>query len=162
MRRLASKTFTNPKDLFKYLNNEAKKTLQQRDTNVENLVVSEFIESIEENVYDSYHSPPQVKTPYIRQRENDGLIDRDNFRVENIDSGIAISSSRQGVDGYGRPVDVMEVLEGNSPWGVQDIWGYGFEDRPDIVQPVRDKLKNSKSLRKAFELDLKNKGFRVK
>lgn len=157
---MANNDFTNMKDLFKYLEQQAKLTLQQDESNVKNVVVTEFIESIEENIYDAYHSPATAN-PYKRQRERDGLIDRDNFRIEPTSDGVAISSSRQGVDGNGNTIDVMEVLEGNAPWGVEDVWGYGFSEPRHAVEPVRDKLRNSRHLTQAMKLDLKNKGFRI-
>jgi hypothetical protein len=156
---LAKKDFKSFKELEKYINQITKKVIQQDDTNVKNVVVHELIESIEDNVYDAYDSP--AKNPYERQKSRGGLTDPDNFRIEPTAEGVAISSSRKGNGRYNDNIDVAEIISGYEDYSVEDIWGYGYEEPREFVEPAREKLRNSKRLQKALMLDLKNAGLDV-
>lgn len=135
--------------------------LQSKNSKVQEVVVDTFIESINTNVYEAYTSPA-IQNPYERQRENGGLTDRDNFEVENTPNGIAISSIRKGVNNLGAQVNVLEVLEGYEDWAVKDVWGYGFQERRNVVEPVRDELRHTTKLKLALAEDLIKHGFKVK
>lgn len=139
-------------EVLKLLKIKATEAMSKENSTVQKVVIDEYIESIEENVYDAYHSP--AKNPYKRQMDNGGLTDRSNFRVEKTIDGIAISSSRKGYNSSGEEVDVMDVLEGNEEWSVDDIWGYGFQKRRATVEPVREELRNSNKLSNALKEDL--------
>lgn len=151
------KVAKNFKELEKMLNDEIKKTLQQKDSNVKNVTVYELKESINKNVYATY-SPKD----YDRQKEHGGLLDDDNFAVEPTKDGVAIYSTREGTDRNGNDVYVAEIIEGYKPYSIEDVWGYGYERPRHYVEPAREKLRDSKDLINALALDLQNMGFKVK
>jgi hypothetical protein len=149
-------TVSNLKQLEKLLNQKFKQVLQQDDTNVKNVVVHEMIESIGENIYEAY-SPVE----YVRQMNNGGLTDRDNFEVEPTGDGVAIYSTRPATDQYGNKVTALEIIEGYASYSIEDR-GRGFSNPRHAVEPARESLRRSKSLAKAFKLDLQNNGLDVK
>jgi hypothetical protein len=156
-------TFNNLKSLFRHIEQKAKEALQQPESNVKDVVVHELKKSIEENVYsqDAYDKT-KASAPYKRLREQGGLIDDDLFIANPTAKGVSIYSTRMGEDRNGNSVHIADIIEGYATYSTVDIWGYGFESPRHFVDPARQKLKNSRSLKKAFSLDMRNMGINVK
>lgn len=149
-------TFSNLKDLEKYINQKSKVAMN-KGKNVKEVVVDELIESIEKNVYDEY-SPRRYK----RQTTNGGLTDRDNFAMDETKDGVAIYSTREATDLHGNEVYAMEIIEGHADYSMPDTYGYGYEKPRHAVEPAREKLQNSNKLIDAMAKDLKSVGIDIK
>ena len=144
------------KDLEKYVKLQSNVAIS-KGKNVKNVVVDELIDSINKNIYDEYD--PRF---YKRQTTNGGLIDRDNFAIDETKDGVAIYSTREATDLHGNEVYAMEIIEGHSDYSMPDTYGYGYEKPRYAVEPAREKLRNNGKLTDALGKDLKSIGFEIK
>lgn len=137
-------SFKNLKELEKYINEQAKKALQN-GKHVKNTVIETGKKHVDEDVY-SYEP---------KRYERTGLL-RESWDVENTDDGIAVFNTRTDGEKY-----IPEVIESGIGY---DYSGYGYEyekPRPFIAN-AREELRNSNALKEAMKKDLKNIGFDVK
>lgn len=146
-------------DLLNKLQKQVNKAIQKKNSEVQEMAIKVFQESIEEHVYDEYNSP--AKNPYERQKGDGGLTDRDNFEVQNINNGISIENVRKGEEFGGRTVNVLEIIEGKERYSVEDIWGYGFEAPRHAVEPTIKTLKHTNILTDALKEELKKDGIKA-
>jgi hypothetical protein len=153
---MAKITLKNLSELKKYVDAKVKESLQ-KDEKIKDVVVDEMIQSIEENVYSQY--TPRM---YERQKDDGGLTDPSNFKVEPTEDGVAIYSTREGTDRLGNDVYVAEIIEGYAPYSIPDKWGYGYEEPRHFVEPAREKLRQNGKHVDALKESLKNKGLDVK
>lgn len=149
-------TFSNLKDLEKYVNQKAKLAMN-KGKSVKEVVVDELVISINENIYDEY-SPRR----YSRQTTDGGLTDRDNFAMDETKDGVAIYSTREATDLQGNEVYAIEIIEGHADYSMPDIYNYGYEKPRHAVDPAREKLRNSGKLVEAMAKDLKSVGIDIK
>lgn len=137
-------SFKNLKEMEKYINEQAKKALQN-GKHVKNTVIETGKKHVDKDVYSVY-------TPKIYERT--GLL-RESWDVENTDDGIAVFNTRTDGDKY-----IPETIE----YGINyDYSGYGYayeQPRPFIAN-TREELRNSNTLKEAMKKDLKNIGFNV-
>lgn len=139
-------SFKNLKELEKYINEQAKKALQN-GKHVKNTVIETGKKHVDEDVY-SY----SVYTPKIYKRT--GLL-RESWDVENTDDGIAVFNTRTDGEKY-----IPKTIE----YGINyDYSGYGYayeKPRPFIAN-AREELHNSNALKEAMKKDLKDIGLDV-
>ena len=135
--------FKNLKELEKYINEKAKKALQN-GKHVKNTVIETGKKHVDKEVYSVY-------TPKIYERT--GLL-RESWDVENTDDGIAVYNTRTDGEKY-----IPETIE----YGINyDYSGYGYayeQPRPFIAN-MRNELRNSDELIKAFKKDLNDIGIK--
>lgn len=144
------------KDLEKYVKQQSKAAIS-KGRNVKDVVVDELIDSIDKNIYDEYN--PRF---YKRQTTNGGLIDRDNFAMDETKDGVAIYSTREATDLHGNEVYAMQIIEGNAEYSIPDTYGYGYEKPRHAVEPARENLRNNGKLTDALGKDLKSIGLDIK
>lgn len=137
-------SFKNLKELEKYINEQAKKALQNGN-HVKNTVIKTGKKHVDKDVYFVY-------TPKIYERT--GLL-RESWNVENTDDGVAVFNTRTDGEKY-----IPETIE----YGINyDYSGYGYayeQPRPFIAETRRE-LKDSNILKEAMKRDLKDAGFDV-
>ncbi|MFC8688151.1 hypothetical protein [Brevibacillus porteri] len=150
------KQFRNLNELAMVVDALAKKALQE-DHKIKDVVVDEMVQSIEKNVYSKYS--PRM---YSRKEAHGGLTDKSNFKAEPTQDGVAIYSTREGVDRNGNNVYVAEVIEGYVPYSIQDKWRYGYESKREFVEPTRDSLRQNGKHLIALKESLKKHGLDVK
>ena len=137
-------SFKNLKELEKYINEQAKKALQN-GRHVKNTVIETGKQHVDKDVYSVYD--PKVY-------ERTGLL-RESWDVENTDDGIAVFNTRTDGEKY-----TPQVIESGIGY---DYTGYGYdyeEPRPFIAETRRE-LKDSNILKEAMKKDLKDAGFNV-
>ena len=136
-------SFKNLKELEKYINEQAKKALQNGKY-VKNTVIETGKKHVDKEVY--------IYQP--KQYERTGLL-RESWDVENTDDGIAVFNTRTDGEKY-----IPETIE----YGINyDYTGYGYayeKPRPFIAETRRE-LKDSNILKEAMKKDLKDVGFDV-
>ena len=136
--------FKNLKELERYINEQAKKALQNGKY-VKNTVIETGKKHVDKDVYSVY-------TPKIYERS--GLL-KESWDVENTDDGIAVFNTRTDGEKY-----IPETIE----YGINyDYSGYGYayeQPRPFIAETRRE-LKDSNILKEAMKKDLKDAGFDV-
>ena len=136
--------FKNLKELERYINEQAKKALQNGKY-VKNTVIETGKKHVDKDVYSVY-------TPKIYERS--GLL-KESWDVENTDDGIAVFNTRTDGEKY-----IPQVIESGIGY---DYTGYGYayeEPRPFIAETRRE-LKDSNILKEAMKKDLKDAGFDV-
>jgi len=146
-------------DILNKLQKKVNQVIQKDKSEVQEMTIKVFQESIEEHVYDAYKSP--AKDPYVRDREKGGLTDRENFDVQKIKNGVSIENVRKGEEFGGRTVNVLEIIEGKERYSVEDIWGYGFEAPRHAVEPTVKTLKHTNVLTDALKEELKKDGIKA-
>ncbi|AZV43731.1 hypothetical protein BAOM_3122 [Peribacillus asahii] len=149
-------TFSNLKDLEKYMNQQAKKAMS-KGKNVKRAVVDEMIEKIDKNIYPKYD--PKM---YTRQTTDGGLTDPENFAMDETAEGVSIYSTREATDRSGQDVYALEIIEGHKEYSIEDTYGYGYEKPRHAVEPTREALRNSNKLTNAMKDDLKSVGLNIK
>lgn len=135
--------FNNLKDLEKYINEQAKKALQN-GKHVKNTVIETGKKHVDKDVY-SYQP---------KRYERTGLL-RESWDVENTDDGIAVFNTRTDGEKY-----IPQVIETGIGY---DYSGYGYEyEKPrPFISNMREELHNSNALKEAMKKDLKDAGFNV-
>ncbi|MBE2918570.1 hypothetical protein HPK02_06580 [Anoxybacillus flavithermus] len=137
-------SFKNLKELERYINEQAKKALQN-GKHVKNTVIETGKKHVAKDVYSVY-------TPKIYERS--GLL-KESWDVENTDDGIAVFNTRTDGEKY-----IPETIE----YGINyDYSGYGYayeQPRPFIAKTHKE-LKDSNILKEAMKKDLKDVGFDV-
>ena len=137
-------SFKNLKELERYINEQAKKALQN-GKHVKNTVIETGKKHVDKDVYSVY-------TPKIYERS--GLL-KESWDVENTDDGIAVFNTRTDSEKY-----IPETIE----YGINyDYSGYGYayeQPRPFIAETHKE-LKDSNILKEAMKKDLKDAGFDV-
>lgn len=137
-------SFKNLKELERYINEQAKKALQN-GKHVKNTVIETGKKHVDKDVY-------SVHTPKIYERS--GLL-KESWDVKNTDDGIAVFNTRTDGKKY-----IPETIE----YGINyDYSGYGYayeQPRPFIAETHKE-LKDSNILKEAMKKDLKDVGFDV-
>lgn len=139
-------SFKNLKELEKYINEQAKKALQN-GKHVKNTVIETGKKHVDEDVY-SY----SVYTPKIYKRT--GLL-RESWDVENTDDGIAVFNTRTDGEKY-----IPKVIETGIGYNYTG-YGYAYEKPRPFIANAREELCNSNALKEAMKKDLKDVGFDV-
>lgn len=137
-------SFKNLKELERYINEQAKKALQN-GKHVKNTVIETGKKHVDKDVYSVY-------TPKIYERS--GLL-KESWDVKNTDDGITVFNTRTDGEKY-----IPETIE----YGINyDYSGYGYayeQPRPFIAETHKE-LKDSNILKEAMKKDLKDVGFDV-
>lgn len=137
-------SFKNLKELERYINEQAKKALQN-GKHVKNTVIETGKKHVDKDVYSVY-------TPKIYERS--GLL-KESWDVKNTDDGITVFNTRTDGKKY-----IPETIE----YGINyDYSGYGYayeQPRPFIAETHKE-LKDSNILKEAMKKDLKDAGFDV-
>jgi glycyl-tRNA synthetase (class II) len=137
-------SFKNLKELEKYINEQAKKALQN-GKHVKNTVIETGKKHVDKDVYSVY-------TPKIYERT--GLL-RESWDVENTDDGIAVFNTRTDGEKY-----IPEVIETGIGYDYTG-YGYAYENPRPFISNAREELHNSNALKEAMKKDLKDAGFDV-
>jgi glycyl-tRNA synthetase (class II) len=136
--------FKNLKELEKYINEQAKKALQNGKY-VKNTVVETGKKHVDKDVYAVYEP---------KQYERTGLL-RESWDVENTDDGIAVFNTRTDGEKY-----IPEVIETGIGYDYSG-YGYAYEKPRPFITNAREELRNSNTLKEAMKKDLKDAGFDV-
>ena len=137
-------SFKNLKELEKYINEQAKKALQN-GKHVKNTVIETGKKHVDKDVYSVY-------TPKIYERT--GLL-RESWDVENTDDGIAVFNTRTDGEKY-----IPQVIESGIGYDYTG-YGYAYEKSRPFIAETRRELKDSNILKEAMKKDLKDAGFDV-
>lgn len=135
--------FKNLKELKKYINEQAKKALQNGKY-VKNTVIETGKKHVDKDVY--FYQP--------KQYERTGLL-RESWDVENTDDGIAVFNTRTDGEKY-----IPQVIESGIGYDYTG-YGYAYEKPRPFIAETRRELKDSNILKEAMKKDLKNAGFDV-
>ena len=136
--------------LFAHIQKQVTDALQ---TDVAEDTVELMKEHIQTDVYDKYEP-----TQYVRRMEDGGLIDDDNYLIEDIDNGVKITNITRD-NGYATPSDpdrlVTPIVESGVgyTWRKSKIYQMQPYPRPFVRNTAKDleegKLKES--MKKALE-----------
>jgi hypothetical protein len=137
-------SFKNLKELEKYINEQAKKALQN-GKHVKNTVIETGKKHVDKDVYAVYEP---------KQYERTGLL-RESWDVENTDDGIAVFNTRTDGDKY-----IPETIEYGINYDYSG-YGYAYEQPRPFINNTREELRNSNALKEAMKKDLKDAGFDV-
>ncbi|MET3505613.1 hypothetical protein [Halalkalibacter oceani] len=140
---MAKKNVTNLNELFAYLNNQLKNTVQNRDGEVIKETIDTAKNRVDEDVYAVYD-------PRIYQRT--GQL-REEWEVINTANGVAIFNSRRDGNTY-----VAEVVETGQ--GYSYSFPYDGVPRP-FTANTREELIKSGKLNEALKKDLRKLRFKV-
>ncbi|ASA22761.1 hypothetical protein [Paenibacillus donghaensis] len=141
--------FKSLKDLEKHLNKQIAQSLKNDVGN--GVARKKLKENIQTEVYDKYD--PVI---YERQRENGGLIDDANIKVEMIDNNtVSIESHR--MDGNKNVGVVVETGV-----GYNEEWAFPYTHKSRLFTEVtRDELRNDGSVEHALMKGLEVQGLKV-
>ena len=137
-------SFKNLKELEKYINEQAKKALQN-GRHVKNTVIETGKKHVDKDVYSVY-------TPKIYERT--GLL-RESWDVENTDDGIAVFNTRTDDGKY-----IPQVVESGIGYDYTG-YNYAYEKPRPFIAETRRELKNSNTLKEAMKKDLRDAGFDI-
>jgi len=137
-------SFKNLKELEKYINEQAKKALQN-GKHVKNTVIETGKKHVDKDVYSVY-------APKIYERT--GLL-RESWDVENTDDGIAVFNTRTDGEKY-----IPETIEYGINYDYSG-YGYAYEKPRPFINNTREELRNSNAFKEAMKKDLKDAGFDV-
>ncbi|MCP1159446.1 hypothetical protein [Bacillus infantis] len=139
--------FKNFKDLEKYVNQMAKKAMNEGN-GVKNVVIEAGKRHVQEDVYDVYTPNPNNPNSYKRTGEL-----KNNWKSEPTADGIAVFNDRRDGDRY-----VAEIVETGQ--GYQYDFPYDGKARP-FTENTRKELDGSSQLKDGLRKDLRNAGLDV-
>ncbi|RYI30613.1 hypothetical protein EVU96_09360 [Bacillus infantis] len=135
-------SFKNMKDLERYVNQMAKKAMNEGN-GVKNVVIDEGKKQVQETVYDAY-------APHVYERTGEL---KENWKSEPSAEGIAIFNDRR--DGEKNVALVIETGQGYE-------YDFPYSDKPrPFTENTRKTLDGSSQLKDGLRKDLRNVGLDV-